>query len=542
MPRFESFVIEIDPCGRETAALLRAADAIAGEELGAGWVARPLAPQAGEFEIDRDGGSRRLAPGRAWDLARKLRARRDVASAEPLFETAGLEPDPKALELLLLPHERLPVQKGGPSTALPGAAGDCLWSLKLSRFPEAWNLLPPVEGAQQGGGVRIAHPDTGYTKHPEIWSPANPRILPALGFNYVDGTPDATDPLTGSFGGHGTGTASVIMSDHIARSQPPFVSGAAPAAELVPMRVGNSVIHLSFSRLIRALNRAVDKACPVVSMSLGGPIPSAALERAVERATSSGTILLAAAGNIWPFVVYPARLDDVLAVAACNVDDKPWRGSARGSAVDFTAPGESVWRATASKGGYDVGMGSGTSFAVATAAGACALWLAFHGGPAALSARFGVGNLGRLFREMVVRTVRTPAGWDTDNYGAGILDAEALLRMPLPATVPALPKGLGGRAASRPGLIETATAYFPGVDPDRIVGVLLRHLAVDSKSVRRAFADVGDEVLFQLGTNPAYRALVAAEAIPSARRAKGGPRASLTAASFSKAFAARLGI
>ena len=56
----------------------------------------------------------------------------------------------------------------------------------------------------------------------------------------------------------------------------------------------------------------------MISMSLGGPFGSGFLERAIGRAVDSGLIVLAAAGNYWPWVVYPARYNEVVGVAAVN--------------------------------------------------------------------------------------------------------------------------------------------------------------------------------------------------------------------------------
>ena len=52
--------------------------------------------------------------------------------------------------------------------------------------------------------------DSGYTDHPLI---AGTRLRIGDGFDFVDDDPDARDPLSGSFPGHGTATASVIFSD-----------------------------------------------------------------------------------------------------------------------------------------------------------------------------------------------------------------------------------------------------------------------------------------------------------------------------------------
>ncbi len=177
--------------------------------------------------------------------------------------------------------------------------------------------------------------------------------------------------------GHGTATASVIMSGE-GSPRSLAVSGVAPGAKLVPLRVATSVVHLSFTNLVRAIHFAVDQGHHILSMSLGGPFSSEALERAIERSVNEGLILLAAAGNYWPFVVWPALSEHVVAVAAGNCDDRPWRHSACGPAVDVTAPGESVWIARVEQDDrlkFTVEQSSGTSFAVATVAGMAALWL-----------------------------------------------------------------------------------------------------------------------------------------------------------------------
>ena len=77
----------------------------------------------------------------------------------------------------------------------------------------------------------------------------------------------------------------------------------------------------------------------MISISLGGPLPSPALRHAVRRATDAGTIVLAAAGNQVRVVVFPAAFEETIAVAASTFTDEEWSGSSRGDAVDITAPG-----------------------------------------------------------------------------------------------------------------------------------------------------------------------------------------------------------
>src|SRR5690606_32850164 len=191
-------------------------------------------------------------------------------------------------------------------------------------------------------------------------------------------------------------------------------------------------------------------------------------------------------------------------------------------AVDVTAPGESVWVARAGRspdpGDDAVGMGSGTSYAVATTAGACALWLAFHGRDA-LVARYGAAQVPAVFKEVLMTSgVHVPAGWDTGRHGAGILDAERLLRAPLPETAPA--SGLQVRAAAAPRAesdVDRAGAYFPDADPAVVRRGLVRWLATTNRELPTLLASIGDEVLFHVATNADVRRAILRQSGPKKR-------------------------
>ena len=362
-PVFEAFAVGLKP------ATLKAQRALARS------IARAAIPSGATVEFLQRDRSTRSAPrdvaitpranvkvstGAAWERARAIQNTKGVRYAEPLFRGPGMEPEPAKTGKLLAPHERVGrvprTRSLGGDKVLP-CAQNVLWGIEMIRAPEAWALAPPAGGVQFGEGIVVGHPDTGYRPHEEIWdaNPAQRRVRPGDGRDFEDGDPDPLDPLKKSDSlGHGTATASVIMSARAA-AQERTVVGTAPSAQLVPLRVSDSVIHFSFKNVTQAIYHAVDRAnAHVISMSLGGPFFSGALEAAIDHAISKGVIVLAAAGNVWPFVVYPARFDQVIAVAACNCNRQPWSKSASGSAVDITAPGESVWRALSTKRGGTV--------------------------------------------------------------------------------------------------------------------------------------------------------------------------------------------
>ena len=471
----------------------------------------------------------RLTSSVAWECARQLERSTGVRYAEPLFRTPGLEPDPRRLDQLLAPHERRLSRKSvSNDQPLPCAASNTTWSMELVRAPLAWAVAPPSDGERYGAGIVVGHPDTGYRPHEEIWStdPKTRRVLPGYGHDFVDNDPEPLDPLIGRNPGHGTATASVIMSG-FPDPKPRHVVGTAPLAELIPLRVSGSVVHFSFKHLTEALYFAADRTdAMVISMSLGGPFYSRALEEAVNHALARGLILLAAAGNVWPSVVYPARLDQVIAVAACNCASKPWRNSAHGETVDLSAPGESVWRAnTTQKNGtvnFSVDPSSGTSYAVATTAGACAVWLAFHG-RASLVVRYGADRLAGVFRTLLTtQGVSRPSGWNTKQYGSGILDMPRLLSAPLPPAAKLRKSALFPKRTRDETTLDRIAAYFPELTRTQVRRVFAQFFApaVKGKARGKAVEILGPELVFHIATNAKLRARFHAQALIPKHKAK----------------------
>jgi subtilisin family serine protease len=306
-----------------------------------------------------------------------------------------------------------------PGCFVPGEPTlDQRWALERLRVPQAWAFSAQLGRPAQGAGSVVAQPDTGVTDHPELRG-----VLRVAAGNTLDGGGDPTDPRSGRNPGHGTGTASVLVS-----SEEFAVCGSAPRAGHMPIRAIDSVIRVTQVTVARAIDWAVAHGAQVITMSLGG-IPAASLHRAVKRAVAADVIVLAAAGNCVRTVVWPARYDECIAVGGTNAADRMWSGSCRGPAVDISAPAQNVLRAGMPAGS---GQGQGTSFAVALVAGVAALWLAHHGRANLVAAAHSRGeSLQDMFRRLARATARRPAGWPTFDLGAGIVDAEALLRTDL---------------------------------------------------------------------------------------------------------------
>jgi len=499
-PRFEAMAVVIEAAPAEDPA--RVVKRVAARAGLARWRIETVAsitPRRGEFELLPSRRGRTLAPGAAWDATYRLRDQPEVVYAEPLFRYD--------VDDMYRPPAR---RASGGDGDDPATANNYEWSLGNANVVTAWALF----GARQpGAGVTVGHPDTGYTQHPELADPA--RLLVSQGYDYDDDDPDPIDDLDAGpldNPGHGTGTGSVIVSTRgLAPGQigPAFVSGVAPYASLIPIRTTESVVLLSMRGLRRAIDHAVAKGAHVISISLGGPLPSSTLRGAIRRAVDAGTIVLAAAGNhVWS-VVYPAAFDEVIAVAASTIHDRPWPGSCRGDAVDITAPGASVWRASVARQGanpYAVTRGSGTSFAVATTAGVAALWVSYRGW-SNLVRRYGTAGIAGVFKSLLQTTCRTPPGWDTDDFGPGIVDARALLKADLPARVSARKLRDPRRAAVATDAtgLEAIVHLLPDAPRTGVERALAALLGVPDRELPRVLQDVGDELAFQLVMRPPLR-------------------------------------
>jgi subtilisin family serine protease len=395
--------------------------------------------------------------GAAWDVIRELKNRPSVERAEPLLVTRSLVTNGSDAQRSFQLWGRVSDER---AAEIQRASKPLHWSLVQMGVCDAngnggawglWKAKPGNANKTPGEGIVVAHPDTGYTKHARLL----PHLLPQagnparFGRNFVErGEPDALDPMTDrSFAqnpGHGTSTASVIATGNAPGTEP---WGVAPGAKILPLRVSSSVIHLSFQNVCDAFVEAMNQGAHVISMSLGGPVGSELLNTLIRRALDRGIIVVSAAGNNAPTVVFPALVPGVIGCAASNAVKAPWRLSGLGAAVAVTAPGELVWHDSTRIDGNGTPQDdrintSGTSYATATVAGLAALWLSFHGRDNLIQNHCGnkPGLLPFLFRLCLQRSSDNKPSFIREGrggFGAGIVQADKLLAEPLPSAVEA---------------------------------------------------------------------------------------------------------
>lgn len=260
-----------------------------------------------------------------------------------------------------------------------------------SQFDDA---IDAIGGANVASKVRIAHFDTGYDPDHRTLPK---RLRDKLARNFVDADRpnDATDRTSGLFTnlGHGTGTLSLLAGTALPGQS---LLGGAPFAEIVPVRVANSVVLFSNSSIAQAfdyvhkLNAAGANRVDIITMSMGG-LASQAWADAVNALYEQGVFIVTAAGNNFGNlpthnIVYPARFNRV--VAACGVmgDGKPYAdlslrlmagnyGPKAKMATAIAAPTPNVpWARLGCRNIVDFD-GAGTSAATPQVAAAAAIWL-----------------------------------------------------------------------------------------------------------------------------------------------------------------------
>lgn len=459
--------------------------------LGSGWIFRNVEHTQDSIDALYRRKTKCPSVSQAWNLSYRLRDHPDILEAEPSFIVTidGVTEDiHKGIA------RSIDFCKDDPATD-----GVFEWSLKQIKAPEAWAFSSQnAPGKAFGEGVLVGHPDSGYRDHKELNAE---RLVLTNDKDFIDDDDETQE--ASSNGNHGLGTASVIMSGRNQGARP-FVTGAAPKAKLMPLRVAKRTLFpvpvLVFGgmrRLRRAINHAIDEGCQVISISLGG-IPNRYVGEAIERAVNRGVIVCAAAGNVVGWVTYPGSDKNAVGVAASNIHRKHWKESCRGSQVDVSAPGEQVWRARVDEDGKEIVERScGTSFSVAATAGIAALWLAHHG-RAALLNRYGAAGQVTAFREVLESTCSQDHELP-DGFGAGIVDAEAVVKTALPEPSTIRARRHVKRSSST---MDHLAGLFDDTPRRTVRANLAQLLQVERGALTKAVDDVGRELLFQLATDP----------------------------------------
>jgi len=195
------------------------------------------------------------------------------------------------------------------------------WGIGFVNADQAWHHT-------KGANVKVAVIDTGWWPHKDLVN------------NFVAGY-DATG--NNDYNDHGNFHAVHVSGIIAANSGPESVgvTGVAPEAKLIPIKALDDSGAGSYDYIVNALRIVRDLDVDVVNMSLGTSMQpeSEDLHNAIKDVASQGKIIVCAAGNDGGEVNYPAKFDEVVAVAAVDSAGKLARFSSKGPELDAAGPG-----------------------------------------------------------------------------------------------------------------------------------------------------------------------------------------------------------
>lgn len=323
-----------------------------------------------------------VAPGRRDTVLAELKRDPRVQSAEPMV----------VLHASFVPNDPLyaPLQ----------------WHLRKVGAERAWDY-----GC--GSGVTVAVIDTGvacYDRGPFAKGSDLNGTKCVAGHDFVRRGRRPSDDH-----GHGTHVAGTIaQTTHNERG----VAGVAYCARLMPVKVLDRRGMGRVTDVAQGVRWAASHGARVINLSLGSPLPSSMLKRAIDEALEQDVIVVAAAGNTARSVGYPARYPGVIAVSATKQDDSLAWFSSRGKQIAFGAPGVEVTQQTVCEAGRNkcelFGTFNGTSMASPHVAGAAAVLVGM-----------GVSRPAAV-RSTLERTARRVG--ERKHFGAGIVDVGAAAR------------------------------------------------------------------------------------------------------------------
>lgn len=305
-------------------------------------------------------------------------------------------------------------KNGGDSEPPPADGQTIEWGISRIGADLAWTIS---RGADENGiGVNVAVIDTGIDKtHPDLVD----NIQGGENFVAKSFFKDPDPNKWSDDNGHGSHVAGTIAAvDNIIG-----VVGVAPDANLWGVKVLDRRGSGYTSNVIAGITWAIDNNMQVINMSLGSSSDTQALHDAVDAANAAGIVVVAAAGNSGDGdgttnkVIYPAKYDSVIAVAATDENDNTPSWSSEGEEVELAAPGVGIY-STWKDGGYDTK--NGTSMASPHVAGTVALML---GADPTLDP-----ETVRLFLQGAADDLGEP-GFD-HFFGYGLVDAEESVTAP----------------------------------------------------------------------------------------------------------------
>lgn len=188
----------------------------------------------------------------------------------------------------------------------------------LSSANEMQNALLQLERSwalATAKGVTIAIIDSGVNAKDASLQHTN-----ITGYDFIEDTAIVKDEH-----GHGTSVAALIAGKG-------RINGIAPEADILSLRVLDENNRGSSLDVIRAIYYAADllpgfkndTKADIINLSLGHFAYSPSMHEAIKLVREAGVLVVAAAGNSFAEVSFPAKLPEVIAVGAAEVKEGQW--------------------------------------------------------------------------------------------------------------------------------------------------------------------------------------------------------------------------
>lgn len=370
---------------------------------------------------------------------------------------------------------------------------DYIWHLQsgYSQLAKARNEVMRESGLNKK--IRIAHLDTGFYPF-QAFMPE--KLLVPLAKSFVPGESEnlgvdyQKSGLLPAQQGHGAATLCLLAGPKV--DSPPGLPGfndylgGIPFAEIITIRIQDSVALLKTRAFERAVYYAIEQGCEVIAMSMAGA-PSKRWAEAINYAYERGVTVVSSAGNSWrkgiakvlpESVLYPARFDRVIAATGIAHNLQPyvfeandWLGDSKSidsndmqgnwgpdsemhHAIAAFTPNvmwaETGEEATPPSQPYFSMKGGGTSSSTPQIAAAVALWIVKHRKALKDKDYAGTWRQVEAVRYALFKSAAAPPNPAHTRYlGKGVLRAWDMLQVPPPsksklkqsdkATVPLLP-------------------------------------------------------------------------------------------------------